>query len=184
MNAAHLHLLLNHLPVFGSAFGLLFLLYAILRKSEELKRAALGLCVITALGTIPAYLTGEPAEEVVEGIPGVDESFIEAHEEHAMISLIGIEALGVVSLAGLFLARKSGTTPPILVSFAVLLAAGSLALVAWTSHLGGLTHHPERRSGFQAMPENEREGPGGGAVETRGSGEQEEGESEEQEDPD
>jgi len=184
MNSAHLHLLLNHLPVFGSAFGLLLLVYAILRKSEELKRAAMGLFVITALGTIPAYLTGEPAEEVVEAMPGVDASFIEEHEENAMISLIGIEALGVISLAGLFLSRRSGTTPPMLVSVAVLLGAGSLALVAWTVHLGGLIHHPESRSGFQVMPENEREGAGGAAGETKGGGEREEGETEEEGDAD
>lgn len=180
MNGAQAHLLLNHLPVFGVAFGLLILLYGIFRKCDVVKRVALGLFILTALGTIPTYLTGESAQEVVEEVPGVDKSFIEEHEESAMISLIGIEALGVISLAGLFLSRRSGTTPPMLVSVVVLLGSGALALVAWTSHLGGLIHHPESRSGFQVMPENEREDRGGAAKEMKGGGEREEGKSEEE----
>jgi len=41
MNGAHLHLLLNHIPVIGVPLGLLLLAFAFLRRSEEWKRAAL-----------------------------------------------------------------------------------------------------------------------------------------------
>jgi len=46
MNWAHVHLLLNHLPVVGTFFGVLLLLLALLRKSEELKRVSLGVFVL------------------------------------------------------------------------------------------------------------------------------------------
>lgn len=42
MNWAHVHLSLNHLPVVGTFFGVLLLLLALLRKSEELKRVSQG----------------------------------------------------------------------------------------------------------------------------------------------
>ena len=42
MNWAHVHLMLSHLPVVGTIFGVLLLLLALLRKSEELKRVSLG----------------------------------------------------------------------------------------------------------------------------------------------
>lgn len=38
MSAAHVHLLLNHIPILGSIFGLLVLCYGIWRKSDEIKR--------------------------------------------------------------------------------------------------------------------------------------------------
>jgi hypothetical protein len=38
VNPAHLHLLLNHIPVLGIAFGLALVSLALLRKSEELKK--------------------------------------------------------------------------------------------------------------------------------------------------
>jgi hypothetical protein len=80
MNWAYVHLALNHLPVIGAIFGVLLLLLALLRKSEELKRVSLGVFVITALLALPIYFTGEPAEEVVEHLPGVAEPLIERHE--------------------------------------------------------------------------------------------------------
>jgi hypothetical protein len=50
-------------------------------KSEELKKMSLWVFVLVALVALPVYLTGEPAEEVVEHLPGVAESFIESYEE-------------------------------------------------------------------------------------------------------
>jgi hypothetical protein len=84
MNWAHIHLSLNHLPVVGIIFGVLLLLLALLRKSEELKRVSLGVFVLTALLALPVYFTGEPAEEVVEHVPGVAESLIGRHENAAV----------------------------------------------------------------------------------------------------
>ena len=70
MNPSHLHLMLNHIPVVGMPFGLALVSLAFLRKSEELKRISLGFITIIALLAIPVYLTGEPAEELVENLPG------------------------------------------------------------------------------------------------------------------
>ena len=55
MNPAHLHLMLNHIPVLGTAFCMA-LGWALIQKSEELKRVSLGAFVIVALLAIPAYL--------------------------------------------------------------------------------------------------------------------------------
>jgi hypothetical protein len=63
--------MLNHIPVLGIAFGLALVSLALLRKSEELKRISLGFLIVIALLASPAYLTGEPAEELVENLPGV-----------------------------------------------------------------------------------------------------------------
>ena len=75
--------MLNHVPVLGTAFGLGLVGWALLRRSEELKRISLGIFIIVALLAIPAYLTGEPTEELVENLPGVSKSSIEQHEEAA-----------------------------------------------------------------------------------------------------
>jgi hypothetical protein len=87
MNWAHVHLMLSHLPVVGTIFGLLLLLLAQLRKSEELKRVSLGIFVLTALLALPVYFTGEPAEKVVEHLPGVTEPLIEEHENAALFGV-------------------------------------------------------------------------------------------------
>ena len=68
MNAAHWHLVLNHIPLIGIGFVALLMVIAFLRKSSELVSVSMVLAVIVALFAIPAYLTGEPAEEVVSRI--------------------------------------------------------------------------------------------------------------------
>lgn len=61
MNAAHLHLALNHLPVVGSFFALLLLAWGMFRRSEEIKRTALlGVVVVTAF-CFPGYFSGDSA---------------------------------------------------------------------------------------------------------------------------
>jgi hypothetical protein len=49
MTLTHLHLVLNHVPVLGTAFGLALLAFGIWRRSTELKKTALGVFVLTAL---------------------------------------------------------------------------------------------------------------------------------------
>jgi hypothetical protein len=71
MNLSHLHLMINHLPIIGSMIGGLVLAFAIWQKSNHTKIAAYGVLIVSSVGAAVAYLTGEPAEELVENIPGV-----------------------------------------------------------------------------------------------------------------
>ena len=49
MNAAHIHLMMTHVPVIGTFAALGLLAFAFARKSQELKKAALGILVVAAL---------------------------------------------------------------------------------------------------------------------------------------
>ena len=115
-NPAHLHLMLNHVPVLGTTFGLGLVGWALLRRSEELKRISLGIFIIVALLAIPAYLTGEPAEELVENLPGVSKSSIEQHEEAAQVAFAGVLIVGVAALGGLIFFRPDKAIPSWLAS--------------------------------------------------------------------
>jgi hypothetical protein len=152
MNAAHLHLILNHIPVLGTLIALGLLSFAVWKRSEDVKKAALGLLVITALLGVPAFLTGEPAEEMVKGLPGVARPLIGQHEEAAQGAFIGLCILGGVALAGLVWFRRGKLLPA---WFGVVVLVGSLIVggwMAWTANLGGQIRHPEIRSGWEAQP--------------------------------
>ena len=161
MNWAHLHLLSNHLPVVGMVFGLGLLGWALLRRNEVVQRVALGTFVIVALLALPAYFTGEPAEEVVEDSVGVAEASIEAHESAALVALVGAELVGLLALAALYRAR-GGRAPSVLVPRAVLVAAiVTSGWMAWTANLGGRIRHAEIRPGTaQSAPGDSDEGEG------------------------
>ncbi len=96
MNWAHIHLLLNHVPVLGTVFGLSLLGWSMLRRDLGVQRVALGVFVAIAMLALPAYFSGEPAKDVVEHAARVSEQAIEVHERAALVSLIGVELLGLV----------------------------------------------------------------------------------------
>lgn len=147
MNQAHLHLLLNHLPILGALFGLLILAGGFFLKNGAVKRTALGMFVLSAILAIPAYLTGEGAEEVVENLPGVSENLIEAHEEMANIFLWMVGALGLISLATLYTDLKSKKMAPMLYTLTFVAAIGTMIFAQQVGTSGGEIRHTEIRSG-------------------------------------
>ena len=106
MNLTHLHLLINHLPIIGSILGGLVLAQGIWNKSELTKIAAYNVLIISSIGAIIAYFTGEEAEESVENIAGVLESNIKIHEDFALYALIALIVLGLSSVWGLWVTIK------------------------------------------------------------------------------
>ena len=145
MSWAHLHLALNHVPVIGLPIVLLLLGWAILRRSPELTKASLGLLVLLAIVTTVVQLTGEPAEELVEGLPGVFESMVEHHEEAALLGTIGMVVLGVVGVMGLWRLRGGRSLAPWYP--AAMLMAGVIVsgMMGWIANLGGQIRHSEIR---------------------------------------
>ncbi len=106
MNDAHWHLVVNHLPIIIPAVGLLLLLVGFLLRSEILKRAAFSLFIVGAVSAYAAMSTGEEAEEIVEKISGIDEKFIEVHEETSEVFSILLYILGGISLVSIWASWK------------------------------------------------------------------------------
>lgn len=149
MNAAQIHLALNHIPLFFSIIGGLILLLGLFRKNDGFITLSLYMLIAAALFTAPVFLTGEGTEELVEKAVGVNESAIESHEDMAKISLIVIIITGVFALAGLLLRKKIPIAKGLL-PFTVVLSLASFGTLAQTAHLGGLIRHTELQSGVTA----------------------------------
>ncbi len=143
MNAAHLHLMINHLPVLGTLFGLLLLAAGTWRKSEDLKRAALASFVLVALAAIATYLTGEPAEGVVKKLPGLAEGLFEKHEDLAGAAMAGSVVVGVAGLFGLVWYQGPRPMKPWFGTLILIAAVVVTGLMAYTAYLGGHIRHSE-----------------------------------------
>jgi len=150
MNWAHVHLMINHLPVIGIPGVILLLIYALVRKSEEVKMVSLGLLVLIALGTLAVYFTGDAAADVVKKIPGIQESFIERHEEIADLALVLVEALGVVALGGLIFFKRRGSIPTWGLSLVLVLSLVTAVVLGVTANFGGQIRHTEIRDPAQS----------------------------------
>ena len=146
MNQTHLHLLTNHLPIFGSILGGLVLTHGLWTKSNQTKIAAYNLLVISSIGAVIAYLTGEAAEESVENIQGISKDLIDQHEDFAVIALVALSILGVASLIGLFLTIKKSPLTRMVAIVTLFISLISFGLIARTGYIGGLIRHTEINS--------------------------------------
>lgn len=143
MNQVHFHLLITHLPIFGSIIGFLVLCYGLWTKSNHTKNAAYFIFIISAIGAAIAYLTGEGAEDAVENIQGVTENLIEIHEDAAMYALISLIVLGGMSVIALVMDRFKTSFTKSTSTIILLISLVSFGLVARTGYLGGQIRHTE-----------------------------------------
>jgi hypothetical protein len=157
MNPAHVHLLINHAPVLGAFVTLLLWIWALARRSDEVRRVALIGMVLVGLTAVPAYLSGEPAEDRVENAPGVTHEVVEEHEDAGKFMLAAGIVIGLVGLAGLAGWRQRPA--PRWFGIAVLVVNLWVAAVgARTAWLGGMIRHTEIRPG--ATTTSAESGPG------------------------
>ncbi len=147
MNGAHFHLIVNHLPVVGSFFAVLALLWAIWRKDANSAAFGMICLVLLGLGAGASYLSGELAEDEVENISTVSHPYIEKHEDTALTALIAAAAGGVVGLVGLVLRAKVARWS---VPLGLVLALVATGFMAWTANLGGRIRHTEIRPAGEA----------------------------------
>lgn len=168
MNAAHLHLVINHFPIIGLILGCLVLLTGILMKSSVVRRVGLSLFLIAGISAIPAFSTGEGAEEIAEEAVSMNmcndkscvcppelikkmeqerEHYIHEHEEKAEGLMPFMWGIIVLSLIAMFLEWKNKSMAKIasLIVLVIGFIAAFFAREVGTS--GGEISHPEIRKG-------------------------------------
>lgn len=149
---AHLHLMLNHIPVVGAGVVLLVTLAGLLRRSRDVLLTAMALGALVAVSGPVVKETGEGAEEQVEEAPWFNHDLLEEHEERADKATIVLLLAGVTGAAGLFLARGGREVKPVVAYAYTAFLAAAVALMAWTALAGGAIRHDEIRDGAAVAP--------------------------------
>lgn len=143
MNGAHVHLLLNHIPILGTLFAIILLFFGYFLRQQILSKAGLWTLVVAAIISIPSFLSGEEAEHAVEGIIGVSMVSVEEHEEQAEIAYWAILLSGAISLGTLLPTFKGQPLNRILLLVNMFFMIVTFLLMARTGNSGGSIRHPE-----------------------------------------
>jgi hypothetical protein len=148
INALHLHLAINHSPLYTELFAFALLVIGMARRNGTLVNAALVITIIAALCAGAAYWSGDEASDLIDKgspIAGVDKTMIEPHEDAAGFFLGAACLNGVLAIAALFIGwrRERPRWLEVVVAVAIFF---SLTIVARTAYLGGRIHHPEVRA--------------------------------------
>jgi len=158
MSLVHLHLLLNHFPIIGTAVGLGLFVASFATKSDELKEAGLVVLAAVALLALPAFFSGIGAQGAISKDPTVSSALIERHEGAATLALLFMEITGALALAGLWQRRRASTSLAILI-----FASVTTGLMARVGNTGGDIRHTEIRtqdSGVSAVIHHFEPAPG------------------------
>ncbi len=147
MNEAHFHLTVNHLPIIIPIVGFLILVGGMILKSDIIKRTAYAVFFLGALTTIPAFASGEGAEEMVEHMEGVTHHIIHEHEEAAESFALLSYALGLLSLIALWANWKKKSIANSAQYVILVLSLAVLYTGKKTGTTGGEVRHTEIRSG-------------------------------------
>ena len=145
-SGAHLHLLVNHAPIFGSLFALALLITSYFTSADVFRRTAFVVLIATAIAGATADLSGDAAEEAIKGFPGVRREVIHAHEDMADKAYILADILGVLALGALVRWRRR-SIPSSAALVAVLATAFVGGAFIYTGLLGGQIRHTEVRPG-------------------------------------
>ena len=141
-DSLHLHLMLNHAPLFLALCGALLAAAGELMGERWLRRAGLIALVIAGPLAWEISASGERAGDRLEKLRPANEKLIDAHEEAAEAAVPVFAFAAVVAAIALILERK-----PRAARIAALLA-GALGLAAFAvaaraALLGGKISHPE-----------------------------------------
>lgn len=119
MNNAHLHIIINHLPLTFMVLGFIVMLMGFLIKSDIVKRVAYLIFILGALFGLATFYSGESAKELVKGLKVIDPRILTIHEEAALAFLALLYVLGGLSLLGLWASWQKKTYAKI-ISFIIM----------------------------------------------------------------
>jgi len=142
----HLHLLLNHFPILGTLIGLVLFLTSFFANTQDLRRSSLVIFVVTALLTIPTFMTGIGAQVKMVDQPGISLALIQRHEGAAELAIWFVEITGALALIGLWQSSRPPRPPRWNVLAILIFSLVGVALMARTGNTGGDIRHGEIRS--------------------------------------
>ena len=146
MDAVHLHLALNHVPVLATAFVAAALAVSLWRKNSEFVRLGLWAAVLLSVASIAIKFTGDAAWDDLRPWPQpYDGARVERHESAADQATTGVFVAGVAAAVVLFLARRRPEVSAAQAGTVVALLLVTFVLMARTANLGGQLRHPQLR---------------------------------------
>jgi glucan phosphoethanolaminetransferase (alkaline phosphatase superfamily) len=148
----YVHVLLNPLPVYGLAVGVLGLIIALFLRARPARITALALVILSAASAWPVYQYGEAGYDRVKSM--VDEAGDKWLDEHIRRGEQLIYIFYVVAALSAVAITVELTAPKAAVAIAIptlILALISVGVGGYIAYAGGHVRHKEFR--FETPPE-------------------------------
>lgn len=142
----YIHVLINPLPVYGLAGGLIGLFIAICQRSRRAIIATLVIVLLSSAAAWPVYQYGERSYDRVPSIADNDgRAWLAEHKERAEAFVWLFYALAALSALALAIPAKWPKSSTLLAISVLLLGVVCLATGAYIAYAGGRIRHREFR---------------------------------------
>ncbi|SRR6266446_2869612 len=143
----YIHVLINPLPVYGLAMGVLGLIIAFFLRSRPAQIATLIIVLITAASAWPVYEFGQQAKDRVLSMENeVGDAWLEEHQDRAEDLIWIFYALAVLSAIALLAPVKWPRSATPLVIAVIVLGFVTLGAGGYIAYAGGKIRHREFRN--------------------------------------
>jgi dolichol kinase len=152
----YVHVLLNHLPIYGTILGALALAISLVLRSRAAQITALTLTLIAGASAYPVFVTGQRAYKTIRGM--ADDAGADALDEHmdraekTIGAFYFLAALAIASLLVPIKWPKSAVPLAALTLVAAILCSG---IAVYIAQPGGRVRHPEFRPSEISTPASE-----------------------------
>jgi uncharacterized membrane protein YoaK (UPF0700 family) len=149
----YVHVLLNPIPVYAMASGILALIIALILRSRPAQITAFVVVIFAALSVWPVGQFGERASDRVYSMSNKEaEQWLDVHMHRADVGEWVFYVTATVAAAALVVPRFRPRTQLTLALATLVLALASLGVGAWIGHAGGKIRHSEFRNGPPPNP--------------------------------
>jgi hypothetical protein len=144
----YIHVLINPLPVYGLAMGIIGLIIALIQRSRTAQVATLALILISGAIAWPVVHYGEEGyDRVLSLSDDQGQAWLKAHEHRADELAWSFYVLAGIAAVAIFAPMKWPKAAPVLTFVALLCSFAVLGIGGYIAHAGGKIRHREFRNG-------------------------------------
>jgi hypothetical protein len=152
----YLHVMLNHLPIYGTMLAALALAISLILRSRAAQITALILTVIAGASAYPVLVTGQRAYKAIRGMAddaGAD--VLDEHMDRAEKTIGVFYFLAALAIAGLLVPIKWPKSAVPLAALTLVVAIFCSGIAVYIAQPGGRVRHPEFRPSETSTPASE-----------------------------
>lgn len=151
----YVHVLINPIPVYGLAIGVLTLVIGLFFRVRGALVPALIAIAFSGLMAWPVYDYGEKSYDRVYSMVNTEgDAWLNTHMHRAEKLIYVFYALAALAIAAVLLPTKWPKLGTSLAIATLLLSLITLGLGGWIAYAGGKIRHPEFRSPNEPAPES------------------------------
>jgi hypothetical protein len=142
----YIHIVLNHLPIYGTILGALALAISLILRSRAAQITALILTLVAGVSAYPVFVTGQRAYKTIRGVAddaGAD--VLDEHMDRAEKTIGAFYLLAALAIAGLLVPIKWPRSAVPLAALTLVVAILCSGIAVYIAQPGGRIRHPEFR---------------------------------------